>query len=183
MDEKIKGWLLILRLNWRHLKAMVKQVRGVVRDRKGRHYWVYIEQYDTGHFHISLCTWPGLTFSTSTCAGWISVGVTTESKASWEIHDLQVNRRRYRQRGIGTALVREAIALARRRGAQDLQGIVTITDAQENPFLSAWYARLGFTVQFYGVSNDDVGGGAPAFFRMDLSQALSSSTHGKPVGS
>lgn len=170
MDEKIKDWLLTLRLNWRHLQEMVKEVRGVVRDRKGKCYWLSIREYRTGYFRISLYAWPGLTYSTSRCAGWISVGV-TQSKTSWQIHDVRVDRPRYKQRGLGTALVHEAIALARRRGAQDLQGSVTTTDAQEYPFLPAWYARLGFTVQFCDVTNYGIWGGALAFFRMDLSPA------------
>ncbi len=64
------------------------------------------------------------------------------------IHDVQVNRPRNQKRGIGTALVRASIALARRHGdAQKLRGFVTRDDAKISPFLPAWYAKLGFTVQ------------------------------------
>ena len=80
--ENIKDWLQDLP-NWQ----MVQHIRGVVRDRKGKPYWLYIHEYGTGHFRLSLDAWPGLTYSAGMSAGWISVGV-TQSKTSWMIYDV-----------------------------------------------------------------------------------------------
>lgn len=169
MYENIADWLLARRLNWYHLQKMVKEVRGVVQDRKGKRYWLYIREYGPGHFRISLYPWPGLTYSSAnTSAGWIGVGV-TQSQTSWMIYDVHVDLPQYKRRGIATALVKTAIALAGRRGAQELRGMITTGDAREYPFLPTWYARFGFTVQFCDEGEPAPGGvRMHATFRMDL---------------
>jgi hypothetical protein len=48
---------------------------------------------------------------------------------------------------VGTALVREIIALTRLHRVKKLHGIMTGEDAHIRPFLPNWYSRLGFTVQ------------------------------------
>ena len=166
MYENIKYWLRDLRPNWPEMQ----RIRGVVRDRRGKLYWLYVWNYWTGHFRLSLYAWPCLSFSDWLMVGWVAVGFAEESPMVWTIHDVQVSRSDKR-RGVGAALVRAAIALARRRGAQELCGFVTTKDAQEYPFLPAWYASLGFTIQFCDVTNYGIWGGALAFFRMDLSPA------------
>lgn len=155
MYEHIKYWLLDLRPNWQ----MVQHIRGVVRDRKGKLYWLYIHEVRTGSFRIRLYAWPSLSFFDELMVGWIAFGV-TQNPTSWRIGDVRV---RCKQRGIGTVLVKATIALARRRGAQELRGVVTVGDAGNSPFLTAWYARLGFTVQ------SDEGDGS-ATFCMDLTR-------------
>ncbi len=143
MHEDIEEWLLGLRLNSSHLCELVREVRGVTRDRAGRWYWQSIYEYRQDHFIISLIPWPGLTHASRTI-GWTSVG-REDGERYWMLYDLRVPMPQ-RQRGIGTTLVRAGIALARRRGAQELRGVVTASDAQKNPFLPEWYDRLGFTV-------------------------------------
>ncbi len=64
----------------------------------------------------------------------------------WMLFNVQVSNH-YREQGLGTLLVRAANRLARRHGAQQLHGMVTLDDAREHPFLPEWYAHLGFTVQ------------------------------------
>jgi len=166
--ENIEDWLADLRPNWQ----MVRHIRGMTRDRKGKLYWLYIWEYRPGHFRLCLYVWPSLSFSDWLLAGWLATGV-TQSPTSWTIDDVRV---RHKQRGVGTALVKAAIALARRRGAQELSGTVISGDVRDSPFLPEWYARLGFTVQFGGEADTDPWGlSTHATFRMDLSPATSSS--------
>jgi len=73
MHEDIEEWLLGLRLNSSHLCELVREVRGVTRDRAGRWYWQSIYEYRQDHFIISLIPWPGLTHASRTI-GWTSVG-------------------------------------------------------------------------------------------------------------
>lgn len=161
MRDDIKDRLKSIRLNWQYLWGMARHVRSVKKDRLGKRYWCYIEEYVPGHFSISLYAWPSLTFFSSMSAGWLSVGA-NKGETSWMIYDVRVDRPQYQQRGIGTALVRVAIDLARRHKATELQGIVSRSDADEHPFLVKWYARLGFAVQ------EVSGGDTVAVFRMDL---------------
>lgn len=143
MREEIEDWLLALQLNGSHLWELVREVRGVAKDRAGRWYWKSVYEYRPDHFVINVIPWPGLTHM-SRSTGWTSVGK-EDGKDTWMIYDLRVPIPQ-RERGIATILVRAGIDLARRRGARVLRGVVTKSDAQTNPFLPEWYARLGFTV-------------------------------------
>jgi GNAT superfamily N-acetyltransferase len=131
-----------LRLHWQHMWWMVRHMSGVSQDRFGKHYWRTVYEYSPGHFQVRLTRWPGLSYF-SDLSGWIALGRQKDDPASWMIFDVQVHDR---QRGLGTVLVRAGIALARQKGARELQGFVTTDDAKDHPFLPAWYARLGFMV-------------------------------------
>ncbi len=148
MLSGFKDWLVGMRLNGQHLRWLARWVRGITKDRAKRWYWQFEEEYSPHHFQIGLVAWPGLTYD-SNMAGWMSMSLEAfEDGPCWMIHDVQVNRPRNQKRGIGTALVRASIALAQRHGgAQKLRGFVTRDDAKTSPFLPAWYAKLGFTVQ------------------------------------
>lgn len=52
----------------------------------------------------------------------------------------------YRHLGVGSALLREVIALAGRRGVRRIHGFVVERDLQDSPFLLDWYTAHGFTV-------------------------------------
>lgn len=52
----------------------------------------------------------------------------------------------HRRRGMGSALLRHIIELAREHGLQRIRGFVVERDLNEMPNLPDWYARLGFTV-------------------------------------
>jgi GNAT superfamily N-acetyltransferase len=160
MREELDLWLYRVSMNWYHLSKLVHEGRGVTKDRIGKRYWRLEREYRSNHFKISLIALPGLTYTRKN-NGWISVGA-EKDKPSWMIYDIQVPIQ-YQKRGLGTALVRAAIHLAQRHGASQLKGIVTPGDAQTNPFLPAWYAQLGFTVQIH----QETGG---ADFWMDLKQ-------------
>ncbi len=163
MHEDIEDWLIGLRLNWYHFCRLTREVRGVTKDRAGTWYWHLEDEWSPGHVAISFIAWPGFS-STSRSAGWTEVARVEHEEAAWMIHDVQVSAR-YERRGIGTALVRAAIALARRRGARELRGHVTNDDAKSHPFLAQWYARLGFTVQRLQ------GGDSMTYFWMDLTHS------------
>lgn len=168
MSEEIKDWFMILRLNWQHLRWLARWVRGVMKDRAGRWHWRFEEEWSPDHFQIGLVAWPGLTYD-SNVAGWMSMSLENfEDGPCWMIHDVQVSRPRNQKRGVGTALVRAAIALAKRRGgAQKLHGFVTKDDVKTSPFLPTRYAKLGFTVQ-------QVQGDTATRFWMDLTSSCSS---------
>lgn len=143
--------------DWYHFCRLLREGRGITKDRSGRRYWVLIREYRPNHFRITLLPWPGLRY-TRRIAGWLSVGQ-EKNATSWMIYDVQVYRG-YEHQGLGTRLMRTAIHLARRRGASQLRGVVTREDAQSRQFLPFWYARLGFIVEPMGISE------AP--FSMDL---------------
>ena len=132
-----------MRLHWQHVWWLMRHMRGVTRDRLGKHYWRTVDEYSPGHFEIRLTNWPGLSFF-SNSSGWMALGKEKDDSTSWVIFDVRVSGDR--QRGLGTALVRTGITLARQQGARELWGFVTADDARDYPFLPAWYARLGFTV-------------------------------------
>ena len=146
-------------MNWQHLRWFARWARGITKDRAGRWYLRFEEEYVPRHFHIGLIAWPGLTYDYNT-AGWMSMSLETfEDGPCWMIHDVQSHNQKC---GIGTALVRAGIALAQRRGgAQKLYGFVTKDDAEDSPFLPSWYAKLGFTVR-------EGQGDVAALFWMDL---------------
>ena len=161
MQEDIEDWLFSLRQNWSHLCTFVREVRGVAKDREGKRYWRYVYEYSPGHFALSLHAWPGLTYANDESAGWISVSV-EQGDTIWMINDVQVGRLRNQRQGVGTALVQAAIAHARTHGGTQIQGVIMRDDAHTHPFLSRWYAHLGFTVQ------ELTGGDALACFWMNL---------------
>lgn len=146
MRKEIKERLQSIHLTWHYLWGMARHVQGVTKDRQGKRYWRYVNEYAPGHFRISLYAWPSLTFFSCVSAGWTSVGK-NRGETSWMIYDVRVDKDQYKQRGIGTALVRAAIELAQRHKASQLQGFVSREDAEEYPFLPAWYTQLGFTVR------------------------------------
>lgn len=150
MREDIKEWLKDVQMNWQHLRWLLPRLRGVEQDRSGKRYWHFEDEWEPGHFQIGLIAWPGFTYDSS-IVGWLSLAV-IEDTTSWMIHDVQVSRPRNQKRGVGTALVRAAIALARRHGAHELRGFVTPNDVKASPFLPTWYAKLGFTVQLEGTA-------------------------------
>ena len=149
MREALRFWVEETRLTRQHLWWLVRHMRGITRDRSGRWYWYLERQYGPDHFEIRLLCFPGLTNNAyyRNNAGWAAVGVRSDNDPSvWMIFDVQVSTH-YRKQGLGTLLVRAAIHLARRHGARELHGMVTLDDAKKHPFLPDWYAQLGFIVQ------------------------------------
>ena len=142
--------LAILRLHWDHLRYLARTVRGISKDRTDKRYWRCVEHPShfpgTSHdyFVIFFIAWPGLSYVSQT-AGKIVLGGAEEAPTSWFIYDVQVLPR-FRQRGLGTAIVRAGIAFARRHDARELRGTIMIDDHKHHPFLPAWYTQLGFTV-------------------------------------
>jgi len=158
MREKIEDWLLMVRLNCSHWRRLAREVRGVIQDRRGKCYWRLEHEWSPNHIRISVIAWPGLKYA-SRNLGWLAIGEQRQEKTTWMIYDIQVYRNN--QQGIGTALVHAAIALASKRGAHQLRGMITKEDAKKSPFLATWYAKLGFTVQLHE-------GDADGNFWMDL---------------
>lgn len=149
MREALQYWITEIHLTWRHLGWLIRRIRGLTRDRSGRWYWHLERENRPGHFEIRLLRFPGLTDLAfhRNHAGRADIGVRSDNDPSiWMLFNVQVTER-YRERGLGTLLVRAAIRLARRRGAQELHGMVVLSDVKEHPFLPEWYARLGFAVQ------------------------------------
>lgn len=53
----------------------------------------------------------------------------------------------YRSRRVGTAILKEAIDLAKRKGMKRLCGIVVREDTDENTHLVQWYENNGFAIE------------------------------------
>lgn len=58
----------------------------------------------------------------------------------------KVRRRSFRNKGIGSLLLRRVLAEADAMGIEEVWGSVTEDDIAQSPFLLAWYERRGFTV-------------------------------------
>lgn len=55
----------------------------------------------------------------------------------------------YRQRGLGSALLKVIIQWAKARGFTRIEGQISTVDTQPNPGLLDWYSRFGFTFSAY----------------------------------
>lgn len=129
-------------LNWRHLCWLLPRIRGMYRDRGGILYWIVLES-DRDGGTLQLLPFPCCT-AVYRSAGWLNIGPETK-QPYWTIFSVRVEWD-YKNRGLGTALVRAAIKYARRRGVSQLRGEVIQRDFRQSPFLLAWYTKLGFTV-------------------------------------
>jgi hypothetical protein len=57
----------------------------------------------------------------------------------------QLPPKNYRQRGLGSALLKEIIHWAKEHGFTQIEGEISTVDTPHNPKLLEWYARFGFT--------------------------------------
>ena len=64
----------------------------------------------------------------------------------WRIEEGIRKTQSYRGRGLGAALLRFLIGLARERGIKRIRGSVVQQDVEETPFLLTWYKKNGFQV-------------------------------------
>src|SRR5260221_7084857 len=122
MREAFQYWIQETRHTWQHLCWLVRRIRGVTRDQSGRWYWYLERENRPGHFEIRLFRFPGLTNRAShrNNAGRADIGVRSDNDPSiWMLFYVRVPTY-YREQGLGTLLVRAAIRLARRHGAQAL---------------------------------------------------------------
>ena len=71
--------------------------------------------------------------------------------------DVRVDRR-VEDRGIGSMLVKEAIAECKRRGNKGIYGDLSIADKDYFPKLEHFYEKLGFSVVFYEKDHPADGG-------------------------
>lgn len=114
----------------------------MVQDRKGDLYEMRAIPSGSG---VRLGLFPqSASLSSTRESGWLELGLLRPG-APAELIEVRVNAP-YRECGLGTTLVRIAIDLARRSGASRLHGHVAKIDVDNQPFLPAWYERLGFTV-------------------------------------
>ena len=108
-----------------------------VMDKRGRKYWIVWDD-DAEAPRVYL---------------WCYGRVIGQAKLLWIYPDLQLGdinifSPEHRRRGIGSALLQEVIAYARRKNAQTISGWIADHDAETNPNLFDWYRRYGFQIVF-----------------------------------
>lgn len=69
-----------------------------------------------------------------------------EEAGALELCDIVIEPR-YRNRGLGSALLRQSIALARGHGIQHIKGRIVRKDTRDTPHLLDWYRSHGFAVE------------------------------------
>jgi GNAT superfamily N-acetyltransferase len=106
----------------------------IIRSKGGREFWITIDSEDDAFVIYIYCA--------DGCAG--SLKVIWRNKKV-ELADILIEAA-YRNQGLGTALLQELIALARRKEIQCIHGFVVQKDYDENPHLLKWYQKQGFSV-------------------------------------
>jgi GNAT superfamily N-acetyltransferase len=106
-------------------------------DRRGRPYWLRTRITDEQIAFVHL-------FHQWGRAGEALVAL--ETSGIYLIGDLEI-RDRFRNRGLGSALLGKVISMAREQGASIVYGNISAKDLAVTPRLLGFYERHGFTVQ------------------------------------
>jgi N-acetylglutamate synthase-like GNAT family acetyltransferase len=109
-----------------------------VQDKHGKIFWLRTDLYEDGG-HVIWLGQPGRNVG---CAK-----LHRDAPSSCAIADLKIDER-YRDRGLGTILVKEVFRLAEDDGVELLWGWVTLADFLSTKHLLDWYLRRGFQVHY-----------------------------------
>lgn len=106
-----------------------------VSDKQGREYWiVWDDDEETPYVYL-----------------WHYGRVIGQVKLLWnhpelQLADINIFKPEHRGNGVGSALLQQVIAYARRHGAQTISGWIADHDAKASPYLFDWYRRHDFQV-------------------------------------
>jgi GNAT superfamily N-acetyltransferase len=107
-----------------------------ITDNRERKYWLLVLADDNGPYRLQLVY-------RGKCVGYANL--VWDLPIELTFGDLFIVPS-HRKRGLGTAFLREVIALAQQRGVEVIRGFAVQKDVQETPNLLAWYQRHGFEV-------------------------------------